>query len=95
MERETEVNACLFQLAHFVLGRGEQTRTVIGLQNLTRMLGKRYCHTLESTLLRNGFKLLQKVHVSQMDSVKESYRGSISVTFRNGYGHALPSRASQ
>ena len=87
MERETVVYAGLLQLAHLVLGGGKQARTVIGLKYLARMLGKSYGHTLETALCGNGFEFLQQVYVTQMDSVKESYRGGVSASVRNGYGH--------
>ena len=53
------------------------------------MLRECYGHTLESALCGNGFELLQQVYVTQVDSVKESYCGGISVGVGNGYGHAF------
>ena len=87
VERETVVNACLFQQLYLVLRCGEQAWAVIGLQYLARMFRESYGHTLEPSLPGCFLELLDQMHMAAVDSVKESYRCGIFVVFGNGYGH--------
>ena len=88
VQREAVVYTGILQQTHLVLGGGEQTRPVIGLEYLARMLWESDGHTLEAALRCNALEALQQVYVTLVDSVKESYRSGVSASVRNGYGHA-------
>ena len=89
VQREAVVYACLLQQAHLVIGGGQQARAVVGLQYLARMLGERYGHTPQAALCSDALELFKQMHMPQMDSVKESYRGCVTFVLRYGYGHLI------